>query len=74
MGGGATIAPAVAVGYESIAVELDADYVETAKKAIPRLATLDREKSRDRSSATRRKHANGSAHVNGMRAQRTLFT
>ena len=40
MGSGSTIAAADAVGYESIGVELDADYFRLAAKAIPRLAAL----------------------------------
>lgn len=40
MGGGATIAAALAVGYESIGVELDEAYFAATKKAIPRLAAL----------------------------------
>ena len=38
MGGGATIAAAVAVGYDSIGVELDEAFFSETKKAIPRLA------------------------------------
>jgi len=41
MGGGATIAAAVAVGYQSIGIELDADFFQTAQQGIPRLAKLD---------------------------------
>jgi DNA modification methylase len=40
MGAGSTIAAAVAVGYRSIGVELDADHFATATHAIPQLATL----------------------------------
>ena len=40
MGGGATIAAAVAVGYESIGVELDPAFFAIAQAAIPRLAQL----------------------------------
>jgi len=40
MGSGSTIAAADAVGYESLGVELDADYFRLAGKAIPRLASL----------------------------------
>jgi len=42
MGGGATIAAAVAVGYESIGVELDKSYFAATSKAIPKLAALNR--------------------------------
>lgn len=40
MGGGSTIAAANAVGYESVGVELDRKYFETALNAIPSLAAL----------------------------------
>lgn len=40
MGGGSTIAAAVAVGYRSIGVESDSAYFEVATKAIPELAAL----------------------------------
>src|SRR6266404_5082935 len=40
MGSGSTIAAAQAVGYDSLGVELDADYFRLAAKAIPRLASL----------------------------------
>lgn len=40
-GSGSTLAAANAVGYESIGVELDGEYVAMAKDAIPRLAALD---------------------------------
>ena len=40
MGSGSTIAAAQAVGYDSIGVELDANYFRLAGKAIPRLAAL----------------------------------
>ena len=40
MGSGSTIAAAEAVGYQSIGVELDADYFHLAGKATPRLASL----------------------------------
>lgn len=38
MGGGATIAAAVAIGYESIGIELDPAYFRIAEEGIPRLA------------------------------------
>ncbi len=41
MGGGATIAAAVAVGYRSIGVELDPTYYAVATQAIPRLSALE---------------------------------
>jgi len=40
MGGGATIAAAEALGYQSIGLEIDHDYFEMAKAAIPLLAAL----------------------------------
>ena len=43
MGSGSSIAAAEAVGYDSIGVELDADYFRLAQTAIPRLAALYRE-------------------------------
>jgi DNA modification methylase len=42
MGGGATIAAAVAVGYRSIGVELDEAFFAKTEKAIPRLAAWQR--------------------------------
>lgn len=42
MGGGATIAAAEAVGYDSIGIELDEQYFHVAEQAIPRLTTLYR--------------------------------
>jgi site-specific DNA-methyltransferase (adenine-specific) len=42
MGGGSTIAAAVAVGYPSIGVELDPRYFAVAKAAIPQLSKLVR--------------------------------
>jgi site-specific DNA-methyltransferase (adenine-specific) len=41
MGGGATIAAAVAVGYSSIGIERDAGFLALAKRGIPALAQLD---------------------------------
>jgi site-specific DNA-methyltransferase (adenine-specific) len=38
MGGGSTIAAAVALGYESIGLELDHAFFRLAERAIPRLA------------------------------------
>jgi site-specific DNA-methyltransferase (adenine-specific) len=42
MGGGSTIAAAVAVGYKSIGIELDAAFFAATEKAIPALAKLAR--------------------------------
>jgi site-specific DNA-methyltransferase (adenine-specific) len=41
MGGGSTIAAAVALGYDSIGIEQDPAFFRMAEKAIPRLAALD---------------------------------
>ncbi len=40
LGAGSTVAAAQAVGYDSVGVELDAEYFALAQKAIPRLAAL----------------------------------
>lgn len=40
MGGGSTLAAANAIGYHSHGVELDKQFFELAKKAIPALAAL----------------------------------
>jgi hypothetical protein len=42
MGAGATIAAALATGYESIGVESDPDYFRMASEAIPKLALLSK--------------------------------
>jgi len=39
-GSGSTLAAAEALGYDSIGVEIDAEYVEMARQAVPRLAAL----------------------------------
>jgi DNA modification methylase len=41
MGGGSTISAAIAVGYESIGVELDPMFLKIAAEAIPKLAHLN---------------------------------
>ncbi|MGD0127254.1 MAG: DNA methyltransferase [Terriglobia bacterium] len=43
MGGGATIAAATAVGYDSVGVEIDPVFFKIAERAIPRLVELHRE-------------------------------
>jgi len=43
MGSGSTIAAAEAVGYDSIGIELDAEYFKLAERSIPRLAALYRD-------------------------------
>ncbi len=40
MGGGSTIAAAIAVGYESIGIESDSEFFAMAKAAVPRLAAF----------------------------------
>jgi hypothetical protein len=40
MGSGSTIAAADAVGYQSVGIEIDAQYFALAKKAIPQLSAL----------------------------------
>lgn len=40
MGGGSTIAAAVALGYESVGIESDPEFFQIARSAIPRLAGL----------------------------------
>jgi DNA modification methylase len=40
MGGGSTIAAAVYAGYESIGIEMDSKFFDTAREAIPLLAAL----------------------------------
>lgn len=58
MGGGSTIAAAVAVGYESIGVEVDPAFFRIAKRAIPELALIETpEASRKSSPDTRRESA-----------------
>jgi DNA modification methylase len=40
MGSGSTLAAAASLGYESIGLEIDADYFKLAQAAIPRLIEL----------------------------------
>ena len=47
MGGGSTIAAAVALGYQSIGIESDAEFYQMAVRAIPRLAALSVDESRN---------------------------
>ncbi len=41
LGGGSTIAAALSVGYESIGIELDSEFLHMASAAIPRLTNLN---------------------------------
>ena len=47
MGGGSTLAAANAVGYDSCGVEMDEQFFELAKKAIPALTALPAKDKRD---------------------------
>ncbi|MEX2440403.1 MAG: DNA methyltransferase [Actinomycetota bacterium] len=40
-GAGSTLAAAQAVGYDSIGIEMDTEYVEVARGAVPKLAALE---------------------------------
>jgi len=40
LGAGSTVAAAIAIGYQSIGIEIDPAYYEIAERAIPRLAQL----------------------------------
>ena len=40
-GAGSTLAAAEAIGYASIGIELDRDYVEIARRGIPALAAIE---------------------------------
>jgi site-specific DNA-methyltransferase (adenine-specific) len=75
MGGGSTIAAAVAVGYESIGIEQDPAYFKVAGKAIPALARLTlngassaKGRSGGRGAATKRPKAD--SHRKGSRVRR----
>jgi len=41
MGSGSTIAAATACGLQSIGIEINREYFELARKAIPRLAQIN---------------------------------
>jgi site-specific DNA-methyltransferase (adenine-specific) len=43
MGGGSTIAAAMAVGYDSIGIEIDPAFFKISQQAIPQLAGLETE-------------------------------
>lgn len=40
-GGGSTLAAAAALGFESVGIEIDHEYAQIAKRAIPKLAELE---------------------------------
>lgn len=54
MGGGSTIAAAIAVGYESIGIENDPAFYRMAEQAIPKLAELGAEPKASPASSVRR--------------------
>ena len=54
MGGGSTIAAALAVGYDSIGIEIDPAFFKIAERAIPELAKLGTETKKARQASTRR--------------------
>lgn len=41
MGSGSTVAAAEAIGYDSIGIEIDKEFIEMARQAIPKLVRLD---------------------------------
>lgn len=67
MGGGSTIAAALAVGYESIGVELDPLFFAAAATAIPALAKLPV------NGTTRIMKTNGVIHLNGQGQTNGVF-
>jgi DNA modification methylase len=71
MGAGSTIASAVAVGYESIGIEIDHEFFQIAAKAIPKLATLPASSG----AKVRRSQSNKRPAVQGARrkTRRALF-
>ena len=54
MGGGSTIAAALAVGYESNEIESDPVFYQIAERAIPRLAALGVEPKASPAASVRR--------------------
>ncbi|MBZ5545897.1 MAG: site-specific DNA-methyltransferase, partial [Acidobacteriia bacterium] len=54
MGGGSTIAAALAVGYESIGIENDPVFYRVAERAIPKLAEFGTEAKPSRAASVRR--------------------
>ena len=53
MGGGSTIAAAIAVGYDSVGIEIDPAFFKISEQAIPRLAELE---VVDKAPKSRRRH------------------
>jgi site-specific DNA-methyltransferase (adenine-specific) len=66
MGGGSTVAAAVAVGYESIGVELDPLFFAVAKNAIPALSRLPVNGTTRVMKTNGIIHLNGKGHANGV--------
>jgi DNA modification methylase len=66
MGGGSTIAAAVAVGYESIGVELDPIFFAAAENAIPALSRLPVNGTTRVMKTNGIVHLNGKGHANGV--------
>lgn len=56
MGGGSTVAAALAVGYDSIGIENDPAFFKIAERAIPRLAELGTRDKQPAPKAPRRMH------------------
>jgi DNA modification methylase len=54
MGGGSTIAAALAVGYDSIGIENDPVFYRMAERAIPKLAEIGAERKPERAAILRR--------------------
>ncbi len=65
MGGGSTVAAAMAVGYDSIGIEHDPAYFRIAEKAIPTLARMDVESAFSRRGISR----SGSGPTEGLAAR-----
>ena len=66
MGGGSTIAAAVAMGYESIGVELDPLFFADAENAIPALSRLPVNGTTRVMKTNSIVHLNGKGHTNGV--------
>lgn len=61
LGGGSTIAAALAVGYESIGIEIDPAFFKIAEKAIPELARIGTESTTANAPASRKIRSDGRA-------------